>query len=52
MNKFWADMIIKGKAKFSDIAGKARQAGVRAVLEQYLADGKITQEEFDEYIAS
>ena len=45
MNKFWAEMIIAGKAKFSDIAGAARQAAVRKLLEQYLADGKITQED-------
>ena len=51
MNKFWAEMIIKGQAKFSDIAGKARKAGVRAILEQYLAEGKITQEDFDRYMS-
>ena len=51
MNKFWAEMIIKGQAKFSDITGTARKAGVKAVLEQYLVSGKITQEDFDRYIS-
>ena len=51
MNKFWAEMIMQGKAKFSDIKGEARRAGVRALLEQYLAEEKITQEEFNQYIS-
>ena len=51
MNKFWAEMILAGKAKFSDIAGTARRAAVRKILEQYLADEKISQEEFDRLIS-
>lgn len=51
MNKFWADMIIAGKAKFSDISSNARREGVKKVLGQYVADGKITQEDFDRYIS-
>lgn len=51
MNKFWAEMIIKNQAKFSDIASAARKAGVKAVLEQYLANGKITQEDFERFIS-
>lgn len=51
MNKFWAEMIIRGQAKFSDIAGTARKNAVRALLGQYVAEGKITQEEFDRIIS-
>jgi len=51
MNKFWAEMIIKGRAKFSDIVGTARKNAVRALLSQYVAEGKITQEDFDRIIS-
>lgn len=47
MNKFWAEMLLQGKAKFSDIVNESRREGVKAVLEQYLAEGKIEQETYD-----
>lgn len=52
MNKFWAEMIISGKAKFSDIASSARRAAVKKILKQYLNEGKITQEDYDRMIAT
>lgn len=51
MNKFWAEMIISGQAKFSNIAGTARKNAVRALLGQYITEGRITQEDFDRFIS-
>lgn len=43
MDKFWADMIIEGKATFDDIRSEYRKKGVKKVLDQYLEEGKIEQ---------
>lgn len=47
MNKFWADMLLEGKAKFSDIKGESRRKGVKEVLDRYLREGTIDQETYD-----
>ena len=43
MDKFWATMIIEGKAKFDDIKSEARKRAVKKLLDQYLEDGTIDQ---------
>ena len=50
MNKFWAEMIIKGKAKLSDIKDETRKAAVIQILEQYRDEGKIDQSDFEFYM--
>ena len=47
MDEFWANMIINHQAKLSDIKGKARKINVTKLLQRYLEEGKLTQEEFD-----
>lgn len=47
MDKFWADMILEGKATYNDIRSEYRKKGVKKVLDQYLAEGKIEQYEYD-----
>ena len=51
MNKLWAEMILAGKKKFSDIVGKARREAVKAILEQYVQEGKLEQEQLNEILA-
>lgn len=48
MDQFWVDMILEGKARFSDIKSEARKAKVKKILDQYLEEGKISQDLYDD----
>lgn len=50
MDKFWAEMIMEGKATFSDIKSEARRNGVKKIFDQYLQEGKIDQDLYNEYL--
>lgn len=50
MDKFWADMIIEGKAKFSDIKSESRKKGVKAILDLYLEKNIISKEEYNDIL--
>lgn len=50
MDKFWADMIMEGKTTFSKIRSESRRNAVKRLFDQYLQEGKITQEEYNQYL--
>lgn len=50
MDKFWADMIIEGKAKFADIKSESRKKGVKAILDLYLEKNIISKEEYNDIL--
>lgn len=48
MDQFWVNMILEYKARFTDIKSAARRRGVKAILDQYLQDGTIDQDRYNE----
>lgn len=48
MDQFWVNMILEYKAQFTDIKSASRRRGVKAILDQYLQDGTITQDRYNE----
>lgn len=52
MDKFWVTMIINERAKLSDIKSKSRKEKVVKILLEYVAEKKITQEQYDAIISA
>lgn len=50
MDKFWVNMIIEGKTTFSEIKSEVRRNNVKKIFDQYLQEGKIDQEQYNEYL--
>ena len=49
MNKIWANRLIAGTKKWSDVPAN-RKAGVLEELNNRVASGEITQEQLDEIV--
>lgn len=50
MDKFWANMIMEGKTTFSNIKSETRRNNVKKIFDQYLQEGKITQDDYNMYL--
>ena len=50
MNKLYANKIIAGQLTLASVPASRKQ-GVIAVLQEYVEQGKITQEQFEQYTA-
>lgn len=50
MDKFWVNMIMEGKTTFSNIKSETRRNNVKKIFDQYLQEGKITQDEYNMYL--
>lgn len=49
MNKIWADRLVAGTRTWDEVPA-SRKPAVKAILQEYVEKGKITQERYEEIV--